>query len=257
MVVYADLAIVLNFIVDLCLMLGANRLCGHGSGWKRALPAAALGSVYAAVCLLPGFGFLGNFLWRIVILIVMSFIAFGGNFGALQRGIVFVLLSMALGGIALGIDTSGFLGLAAAAGIVCLLCFAGFRFPLGKSRFVPVTLCYHGKKLSLTALLDTGNLLHDPISGQPILLVGADVGMQIPGLTPKLLADPVTAMTDGSLPGARLIPYRSVGKSGGMLLALRMDEVWIDEKRAGDLVAFAPDILCGSQTYQALTGGVV
>ena len=117
MVVYADLAIILNFAVDLCLLLGTNRLSGYGTSWKRVLPAAVLGSVYGAACLLPGMQFMGNMLWRVVILILMSLIAFGATVSGLRRGILFVFLSMALGGIALGIGKSGFWGIVAFVGI--------------------------------------------------------------------------------------------------------------------------------------------
>ena len=256
MVVYADLAIILNFAVDLCLLLGTNRLSGYGTSWKRVLPAAVLGSVYGAACLLPGMQFMGNMLWRIVILILMSLIAFGATVSGLRRGILFVFLSMALGGIALGIGKSGFWGIVASAAVVCILCFVGFRNPVGFARYVRVVLQYRGKRMEVTALLDTGNLLRDPLTGQQILLVGADVGQSLVGLTCAQLKDPVSVVQSGGIAGARLIPYRSVGQSS-MLLALNMEEVWIDRRQAGKLVAFAPDVLCREKSYQALVGGVL
>lgn len=257
MVVYADLAILLNFAVDLCLLLGTNRLCGYGSTWKRVLPAAALGSVYGVLSLLPGMRFMGNILWRIVILLLMSVVAFGPTVSGMRRGIIFVFLSMALGGVALGIGKCGFWGITASAGAVCLLCVAGFRNPVGQTRHVPVVLIYRGKRMAVTALLDTGNLLRDPLSGQQLLLLGADVGRALVGLTDQELKDPITAVARGGITGARLIPYRAVGQGSGMLLALTMDAVWIDGRQAGRLVAFAPDVLCREKSYQALVGGVL
>ena len=257
MIVYGDLAIALNFTVDLCLLLGANRLAGYGANWKRVLPAAALGSLYGVACLVPGFAFLGSWLWRLTVLTLMSVIAFGTHITALRRGVLFVFLSMALGGIATGIGRGGFWGIVASAGVVCILCFLGFHMPSGKSRFVPVVLEYGGKKRSVTALLDTGNLLQDPITGQPILLLGADVGITFAGLTDEAIRDPVGAVGGGKIKGARLIPYRSVGKGNGMLLGLQLDAVWIDGQKSGRLVAFAPEILSSQNLYQALTGGVI
>ena len=257
MVIYADLAIVLNFAVDLCLLLGANRLSGYSPGWKRALPAAGLGSVYAAVCLIPPLGFLGDVFWRILVLLAMSFIAFGASPSGLRRGILFVFLSMALGGVAAAMGKGGLWGTLAAAAAICAICLLGFREPIGQSRYVSVDLIYQGRKMSLTALYDTGNLLRDPITGQGILLVGADVGFALAGLSDAALSDPVSAVGQGRLAGARLIPYRAVGKESGMLLALPLDEVWIDGRKSGRLVAFAPNVLCARNTYQALTGGVI
>ena len=57
------------------------------------------------------------------------------------------------------------------------------------------------------------------------------------------------------MPGLRLIPYRAVGR-GGMLLALRFEDVVIGQKKGRALVAFDPGGLGTEQMYQALTGGV-
>ena len=257
MVVYADLAILLNFAVDLCLLLGTNRLCGYGSSWKRVLTAACLGSMYAAVCLLPGMRFLGNMLWRTMFLVLMSVIAFGATRSGLRRGIIFLFLSMALGGVALGIGKRGFWGITASAGVVCLLCFAGFRDAVGQTRYVPVRIIYRGRRVQINALLDTGNLLRDPLSGQQVLLVGADVGTKLAGLTNEQLKDPIATVQNKVITGARLIPYRAVGQGSGMLLALCMDEVWINGQKSGRLVAIAPDVLSREKAYQALVGGVL
>ena len=51
MEVYLDVLMLLNFMVDLLLMVGTNRLSGHSPGCKRALPAAAMGGIYGGACL--------------------------------------------------------------------------------------------------------------------------------------------------------------------------------------------------------------
>ena len=257
MVVYLDVVMLLNFLVDLLLLLSANNLCGHPPGWKRAIPAAVIGGVYGGICLLPGFRFLGNWLWRIVSLLVISWIAFGFSVSGTRRGVVFLLLSMALGGLAAGMHSSGFFGLIAAAGSVFLLCFFGFRGRIGKARYLPVQLRYGEKSMSLTALYDTGNTLQDPVTGKPVLVVGAEVAKQLFGLTRQELSSPVNAVSQALLPGLRLIPYRSVGQAGGLLLALRMHDVKIGNWKGSALVAFSPNGLSTEGEYQALTGGMV
>lgn len=257
MKVYLDLAVVLNFLVDFLLLMGANRLCGYPMAPGRAAAAAALGGIYAGVCLIPSFRFLGNLFWRLVSLAAMAAVAFGRNRSALRRGVLFVFLSMALGGIALGLGTGGFASLAAAAGGVCLLCVVGFRGKAGGRAYVTVKITSGGKTRVLTALRDTGNTLRDPMTGQAVLVAGADVAWDLFGLTREELKTPIETITAGRVPGLRLIPYRAVGQPGGMLLAVRVEGVVIDGQKAGDLVAFAPQILDGGKTYQALAGGVL
>lgn len=256
-VIYADVVIVLNFLVDLLLLVGTNRLAGYGAGWKRAGAAAAVGGVYAGVCVLPQMRFLGNMFWRLLILGAMSVICFGRNRSALHRGILFTLLSMALGGVALGLGRGGFAGLVAAAAVLCGMCYFGFRGRAGRTEFVPVQIVRLGRVYRLTALRDTGNTLRDPVTGEQILVVGADVAWDILGLTPQQLRCPIETMTSGSITGLRLIPYRSVGQPGGMLLAAAMDSVVINGQSAGRLVAFAPENIGADEAYQALAGGVL
>ena len=256
MVVYLDLVVLLNFLVDGLLLMGANRLTGHEPGWKRCALAAAVGGIYAGVCMLPDFAFFGNLFWRMVSLGAMAVIAFGWNWGALRRGAIFVLLSMALGGMALGVGRGNFGSLVLAAGGVALLCAMGIRSPLGMEKFQSVELHWRGETVKLTALVDTGNTLCDPITGSSVLVVGMDVGNRL-GISREMICDPITAMTTQNIPGARLIPYRAVGKPGGMLLLLRFDRVLLGGKEISPMVAFAPEEIGRTDGYQALAGGVL
>ncbi len=256
MIVYLDMVVLLNFLVDGLLLMGTNRLTGYPAGWKRAAAGAAFGGVYAGICMLPAFRFMGNLLWRTVSLVVMSCIAFGWNFGAIRRGTVFVLLSMALGGIAMGMNGNNFATVLLATAGVAILCAMGIQSPWKVQRYLPVELLWQGKKISLTALVDTGNTLRDPITGQSVLVVGGDVAQRL-GISREMLCDPISALLAEKIPGARLIPYRAVGQSGGMLLMVRFEQVLLDGKIVSPMVAFAPEEIGRHCGYQALAGGVV
>ena len=252
MVVYLDILLILNFFVDFFLLLGTNRLAGFPPGIRGAALGAAIGAAYGGVCLIPGFSFLGNTLWRTISLTFIGFVSFGFRRNAIRRCVLFYLLSMALGGVALGFGAGNVWTLIGSAAAVALLCFYGFRSYLGK-HFLPVELTYGEQKISLTALQDTGNSLRDPLTGQPVLIIGPDAANKLTGLTKDQIRDPAKAMT--VLPGLRLVPYRAVGKQNGMLLALRMENVKIGAFRGSHLVAFAPEGLGENGEYQALTGG--
>lgn len=256
MVVYLDLVVLLNFLVDGLLLVGANRLTGHPTGWKRCAVAAAAGGLYAGICMLPSGSFMANPLWRIASLCAMSMIAYGWNWGALRRGAIFVLLSMALGGMALGIGSGNFGSLVLAAGGITFLCAMGIHTPVGMEKYQNVELHWRGEKIKLTALVDTGNTLRDPITGGSVLVVGMDVGSRL-GISREMICDPITGLSKQNLPGARLIPYRAVGKPGGMLLMLRLERVLLGGKEVSPMVAFAPEEIGRTDGYQALAGGVL
>lgn len=254
MTVYLDIVMLLNFLVDWLLLMGAGRLCGYPLSPGRTALGAVLGGLYGGVCLLPGFGFLGNTLWRMAMLLFMAVIAYGFEKSAVPRGALFLLLSMALGGVAQ--ETKGdFFSIAASAGGLCLLCILGFRGRVAGGRYLPVELSYGDCHLRLTALEDTGNTLRDPVTGASVLVVDGATAGKLTGLTKAQLEQPVENI--GALPGLRLIPYRAVGTESGMLLALKLNNVKIGPWEGSRLVAFAPGSLGVSGEYQALTGGAV
>lgn len=256
MVIYLDIVMLVNFLVDLLLLIAANRLCGYPVKLKRAALSAAIGAVYAGVCILPGFRFLGNVFWRVVMLCLMSIVAFGWHPSIWRRGAIFVFLSMALGGIALGLGNGGVIALLAAAAGVCILCVVGFHGGVAAKEYVTVRLTHNGITRELIALKDTGNALKDPITGQPVLVVGSDMAKQLLGLTREQLSAPIETMAHSTIPGLRLIPYRAVGNASGMMLAVKMDRVCVGKQEIGNLVAFAPQKL-GAGEFEALAGGVL
>ena len=253
---YLDLAVVLNSVVDFLLLMGTNTLAGFPSAWKRNLPAAALGGLYGGFCLIPGFRFLGNLFWRLVFLGLMGLVAFGVNRAGIKQTGIFVLLSMAMGGIALCFGQGRFGGLVLSGGLVWLLSRVAFGERVGRQSYVPVTITRGGRRVEVIALRDTGNSLRDPLTGEAVLVLSADAAETLTGLTPKQLSVPLETLASGVLPGLRLIPYHAVGQRAGLLLALRFEDVKIGSRRQAAVVAFAPEGLGEGTMYQALTGGL-
>lgn len=188
---------------------------------------------------------------------IMAVIAFGFRRRTVYRGAVFVLLSMALGGAASVLGRGGISGLVLSGLCIAGMCMLGLRRVAGKEEYVCVELTHGGKTVTLTALRDTGNTLVDPITGSPVLIVGADAAEELLCLSPKQLADPVGTLASGAVPGLRLIPYRAVGSPSGLLLAAKLERVIINGEPAGRIVAFAPQQIGSKEKFQALTGGMV
>lgn len=251
MKIYMLIVAVLRFVVVLLLLIGAKRLCYGSYDWPRCLLAAGIGGLYAWACLLPELNFLGNTLWYIVFLTIMGSICFGWKQNSARSIIVFILLNLVLDSIVsegaeLWRALLGVLGLV----VLCILGSFG-----GSGGLVPVHLTHGDKKVSVMALRDTGNTLTDPVTGKPMLVIGAQVANKLTGLTEEQLKKPVESV--GLLPGLRLVPYSTIGRSGALMLAMRLQEVTIGSWKGSGLVAFAPECLGSHTTYQALTGGTL
>lgn len=257
MVRYVILVFVLSCAVDLLLILGANSLAGYPPGLKRSVPAAVIGGACAAGCLVPGLSFLGSGIWRVVAIGAVIVMAFGIDRGFPGRSMTFLLLKFALHGIASAFGSSGFGSVLLVGGTMAVLYGWGLRGNEPRQELIPVELNYGQRKWKLTALRDTGNTLRDPITGERVLVAGADMGQKLLGLTAVQLAAPAETLASGLAPGMRLIPYRTVGQQGAMMLAIRLRNVKVGSWQGSALVAFAPAHFGKGEGYQMLVGGAM
>lgn len=241
----------LNFVVNFLLIIGTNQILTEHLSFKRAAAAAALGGVHAAGSLY--FPPLGHTLWRLCAISFMSRLAFGGFWG--RRALLFTVLQLAVSGIAAGLHSSGILSVMVTAIGVCAMFLSGVWDQ--RTKFLPVELSYGGKTVHLTAMRDTGNTLQDPLTGRPVLVLGADVATKLTGLTPSELRHPVEMLRKRPSFGLRLIPYHTIDNPEGMLLGLWIEKAKIGKQKGGALVAFAPERLSEDGQFQALTGGTV
>ena len=97
-VIYLDSLFGLNLLIDYCLVLVSARVCGVVlRRWRYAL-AALIGALYAALMVLPGFGWLANGIMKLALGAAMALIAFGGEAHLVRCTVVFFAVSAAFGG---------------------------------------------------------------------------------------------------------------------------------------------------------------
>ena len=248
--IYFMAAVALNFLVDLLLLMGVGKLSGGKGRLFRYLAASFIDVGYICLCFAPGCAFLGTLLCRGLCLSVMGIVAYGVTRNGIKLTVLFGILSLAFGGAVNQWDRAGFLRLGAAAVMVILL-----RSLQGKEA-VEVELNRGAVSLRVLALRDTGNTLMDPVTGKGVLVADAASALALLGLSQAQLADPVGTVASGVLPGLRLVPYRAVGISSGLLVAVKLENVRIGNRTQDTLVAFAPAGLGGDGNYRALVGGM-
>lgn len=244
-----------HILVHWLLLLGINRLVGYRQCALRCAIAAGIGGIYGSFCLLPNFAFLGNLFWRCVFLLLMGLIAYGFHLDGAKRAMLFILLSMALSGVATVSESGNGASAVIGGAVFFFISYFALRYLTTQQEYVEVELCNGGKQQKLLALRDTGNTLRDPVSGQNVLIADAKSAEVLLGLSKQQLHCPVETVASGVVRGLRLIPYRAVGQSNGMLVAIRMEHVRIGRWKGSAVVAFAPEGLGENHSYRALTGG--
>ena len=238
-VVYIDALFLLNFVVDYLLLLCAGRLAGEVLHRGRLALGAALAGAYAAAVFLPGMGFLLHPLCKLAAAVLALLISYGGSRRLLRVTLVFFAVSAAFAGGILALELLGGRGLTlengvfssamdlrlillSAAGcyvVITLLFQRSARHTAARQELVPAVLTLDGRRVALTALVDTGNTLTDPATGRPVMVAE---GEKVAGLFPSGqapdeadLRDPVAALERlsqaGFLGRCRLLPYQAVG----------------------------------------------
>lgn len=278
-VVYIDSLFLLNWMVDYFLLLATARLSGEILCRPRVGLAAAIGAFYAAAIFFPGMGFLEHPLCRLCAALAMILCGFGGSRRLLRVTLVFFGLACAFGGSIFAIGLLGGKGLAFKNGILysamdlrlillsAAVCYVGITLVFRRTahhavrELRPAVLTLGEKRVLLTALVDTGNTLTDPVSGRPVMVAeGERLGSLLPSqIGREQFCDPVSAMEQlsGTEEGRRfrLLPYRSVGVECGMLLSLRVDKVQVGAQDYGSiLVALSPNLVSDGGGYNALIG---
>ena len=245
---YGGLVFGLAWIVDFLLLRGAaGENCGKISRVRCAV-GAAMGGAYGLIALHGCRG------WLLPVLLMMGLTAYGlRNYPCWGK---FLFLWLVVHAMAAGVRNMDGWFLVLAAALLCLLALLRTDGGAGQG-IVPITICYGGKVAQLQALRDNGNLLTDPVTGESVLIVSPWVGWKLLGLTAGQLLHPVETMESVKMTGLRLIPYSAVGQSGGMLLAMRFDDVIWDGQRRPQIVAFSPNPIGDGKRFEALAGGTI
>ena len=283
MTVYVDAVFALNLLVDWLLLKCAVALTGAGCRRLRLWLAALVGALYAVAVLLPGCAFFGSLPGRLAAYLGMCAVAFGVRRQALRPALWYFGVCCGFFGLCYAVTTltgNGvwlfggaawyavrFRDLALLAG----LCWAvvGLLLPRigrhGPGALVELTLHLDGRSVPLRALRDTGNCLRDPLTGAPVLVADLSTAQRLlPGLPLRreLLEDPAAALPllAALRPGlrTRLIPYRTVGSEGALLLGFRCAYTTPRRKKPTPiLLAVSPTPVSDGGLYQALTGGTL
>ena len=254
--VYVDLYFLINFSMDfLCFFLLSKLLSVPLPFW-RTLAASALGGLYADLALFLPLSALASLLLDMAVCVLMCAVAL------LRRGdgrhlplyaLVYVAISMVLGGamtalfhlfnrLELPLDAIDeddlsvwlFALLAIIGGFVTHAC-GRFFSKRGARRHARLSLTFSGRSCTVEALCDTGNLLREPTSGRPCIVVDTKA---LRGVIPADLLS--AAAADAPLSpdlferyAGRIRPLPAASATGTrMLLALRVDCVTVEEKTA-------------------------
>jgi stage II sporulation protein GA (sporulation sigma-E factor processing peptidase) len=134
---------------------------------------------------------------------------------------------------------------------------------------VPVKIAFDNRKIDLSALIDTGNSLKDPLTNIPVMVVEFKaleelLPIEIKSIFENSREDDLNCITTTISKSKwfsrfRLIPFSSLGKENGMLLGFKPDYVEIGEDEEKKdiknvIVGIYNRSLSRNEKYKALLG---
>ena len=265
MTVYLDVVFVENVLMNYIIIFATGVVIKTDCKKLRILLASCIGAVYTVVMYLDVLPIYSNFIMKFVLSVAMVYIAFKPNgFRRLLKDlIIFYLVSFAFGGCVFAlmyflkpqmaeIRNGVFVGSypikvalvgALVAFVVVQISFKLVKTKLNKKDVIyEVQLIIDGKTVAIKALLDTGNLLKDPITGFPVIIVEQNsltnvISDKILNNIDKILGGDIDELTkdeefNQTISRFRMIPFSSLGKQNGLLLGIKVDSVKVilDEK---------------------------
>lgn len=260
-VIYLDVLLVpigANFLFDWLLLWATAEVTKTRTTRLRLLAGALCGTAHYALYLLSAYGAVGLYgLLRFpltvgVISLAMIGIAFFPTLSPPRllrlAGTFYVILFVSAGaGLAVGnlLANGGrpselIIQLAA---IGSLLMVAELGWGVVQRRvwrglyLVPIEITWEERSVNLTALVDTGNNLNDPLTRAPVIVVETDA---LRPLFPESLWSDVVELAQGDFARVsrlvahsrwssrlRLIPFTSLGEENGLLVGFKPDTVRI------------------------------
>ena len=248
---YADVLFFVNFSMDFISIWATALLTSSPRGALRMSLASALGAIYGVLSVIIGLEGFFMYLSAAAVSVLMCLISFGmcgSTWGLIKHSALIWGCGALLGGVMSAVMTAfGSTHTAAgnkvgspyalAAALAAAAVYITIRLMRSKKRggSTEVSVTFRGKSIQFTALCDSGNLLSDPISGDPVIPVSANV---LRGLTGEAVSRALSecstdALISYNIP-IRIIPHKSAGGTG-LSLALIPDKVHIGGKGGRDV----------------------
>ena len=291
MTIYIDVVLIENIIMNFIILLATGIALKEKIKILRLLISSFIGAVYSIISYISIFKIYSNIILKILLSIIIVYIAFNPqNMKKMWKNIlIFYLTSFVFGGVAFAfiyiikpqeiIMKNGlflgtyplktiFLG-AIIAFIIIVATFAIVKTKISKKdMFCEIEIEFNRKTIQTTAMIDTGNLLKEPITNTPVIIIEHTL---LYNCMPKEILNNLDELLGGEfekipeqvkkeyISKLKLIPFSSLGKQNGMLVGIKAQSVKIkkeedEEKKENIILGIYNKSLTKKGEYRALIG---
>ncbi|MBR3003245.1 MAG: sigma-E processing peptidase SpoIIGA [Clostridia bacterium] len=291
MTIYIDIVLIENQIMNYIILLATGIVLKIRIKHLRLILGSLIGAIYTILTYIITIQIYSNFFLKLVLSVVIIYIAFyPQNVKQMwKQVIVFYLVSFVFGGAAFALiyiikpqdilmKNGLFLGTYPLKTVIlsAIVAFAIIvvTFKIVKSKiskkdmYKEIIVSIEGKEVEVRTMIDTGNLLKEPITGKPVIVVEHTC---LYNVLPKEILNNLDKILGGDFSNVndeiknkyitklKFIPFSSLGKQNGMLLGITPEYIKIiDEqeaiKKTNVIVGIYSKSLTKDGKYRALIG---
>lgn len=291
MTIYIDVVFLENLVMNSIILVASGIILKKKMKWIRIILASSLGAIYTIIGYISVLEIYSNLILKVILSILIIYIAFNPQtVKQLWKDIlIFYLTSFVFGGVAFALiyvvkpqdilmKNGLFLGTyplktvllaAIVAFIIIIAAFAIVKTKFSKKdMFCDVEVELNNKMIKTRAMIDTGNLLKEPITNTPVIVLEHTLLYEC---VPKEILDNLESILGGELvkipeeirneyiSKLKLIPFASLGKQNGMLVGIKADSIKIiqddqEKENKNVIIGIYNKSLTKRGEYRALIG---
>lgn len=291
MTIYIDIVLIENLIMNYIILCATSIIMKLKLSYIRIFIGSLIGAIYAVISYMSTFQVYSTLVLKIVLSIIIVYISFNPQTvkKLLKEVLIFYLTSFLFGGVAFYllyfinpkniISQNGVLvgtypiKIAMLGGIIgSIIIITSFKIVKSKvsnkDMFCNVEIKINGKKVKTKAMIDTGNLLKEPITNIPVVVVEHTLLYDV---IPKQILNNLENILGGEIHNIsedirkqyilklKIIPYSSLGKQNGMLLGIKAENILIEKdeeeiKKENIIIGIYNKSLTKKGEYRALIG---
>ncbi len=289
--IYIDLIFLENLIMNSIILYATAVILKVKPKTIRILISSTIGSIYAIMTYITEIGIYSSTISKIILSIVMIYIAFNPqNIKKMWKQLlIFYLTSFIFGGVALyliyfikpqeilmkdGMFAGEYVLKVILLGAIVSYIVIKISFKIIKTKisakdvYCKIRVKVNNKIIETRAMFDTGNLLKEPITNTPVVVLENSLlydvfPKEILNNTQNILAGDLSGISEEILQEykskLRCIPFTSLGKQNGMLVGIKADEIEVEiddeiKKTKNVIIAIYEHSLTKRGEYRAIIG---
>lgn len=290
MTIYIDVIIVENLIMNYIILYATGTISKVKISYLRIFCSSLIGAIYAITEYTFKLNIYSNIIIKTILSVIIIYVAFNPQnikkmckqliifyvttftFGGIATYLIYVLKPQNIiikNGMYVGIYVLKVIFIGAIIGtIILFIAFKQVKSKITKKDMIcKIKIKINGKEKTLDAMVDTGNMLKEPITGTPVAVVERT---SLYDLLPKEILNNTESILGGDfknipedikreyIPKLKIIPFASLGKQNGMLVGIKPEKIEIineqTEENKNAIIGIYNKSLTKKGEYNALIG---